>query len=77
MNADHPLYCQAFAAQAPLMRARYATASVAQCFYAKQDVLATIALEAGQFDPAYIAKLYAELDAIRDRELSLARRVAA
>ena len=55
---------------------RTATAKVsrytlAQCEYAIADIHATLALQDGDLGHPYVAKLYAELDAVRDRRMVL------
>lgn len=47
--------------------------SNAQCDYAMRDIHTTIALHEGDLNQPYIQKLWAELDAVRERQLKLSR----
>jgi len=60
------VYRAEYARLAPLYRQRWANAAVLALDHAKADILAAMLACGG--DPAYDAKLYAELDAVRDRE---------
>lgn len=70
---NHPLYNEAFARWSPVFRAKHAKASRTSCDVVKQDVIETIAIWEmdDNANPSYVGKLYAELDAIRDREMVL------
>jgi hypothetical protein len=65
-------YCAAYAKWSPLMRDRWAGRKDPQSFaYAKAEIAVLLQLhDVG----AYVGKLYAELDAIRDREHALSKR---
>ena len=45
--------------------------TLAQCEYAIADIHTTLALHDGDLSHPYVAKLYAELDAARDRRMVL------
>lgn len=45
-----------------------------QCEFAMRDIHATIALHEGDLNHPYIQKLWAELDAVRDRHTRLQRK---
>lgn len=45
--------------------------TLAQCEYAIADIHATLALHDRDLGHPYVAKLYAELDAVRDRRMVL------
>lgn len=45
--------------------------TASQCEFAIRDIHATIALHEGDLDHPYIQKLWAELDAVRDRHAKL------
>jgi len=62
-------YEEAFAHFAPIFRDMWKTRSVAACAAAKRDIVETLPLH--QERNAYVGKLYAELDAIRDREAAM------
>ena len=42
-----------------------------QCHFAMRDIHTTIALHDGDLNHPYIQKLWAELDAVRDRQMAL------
>ena len=67
-------YGEAFAKYAPIMRARWSKSTAAARHYAKADINAALFAQSGiDGNDAYIAKLYAELDAIRDAEMAARR----
>jgi len=57
-----------------MMRVRWTGKCAASMSAAKADILATLELHDGA--SAYVGKLYAELDAIRDAEMAMRRRAA-
>lgn len=71
---DQNAYGHAYAYWAPLYRARWTLGSrrdnSASIAFAKRDVQETLSIWSGPEDrsSAYVGKLYAELDAIRDLE---------
>jgi len=65
-------YEEAFAHYAPMYRAHWSRSRKADREAAVRDILATLKLHV-QRSP-YAAKLYAELDAIRDAELAYQKR---
>jgi len=75
-------YRSEYAKQAPLMRAKWRDASPSAAAWAHADVLETIQIaesdyrdprQPGAYSAAYVAKLYAELDALRDRRAAIAK----
>lgn len=73
---DHPEYRMAYAKYYPLYVMRWETRARHECVYARHDIVATLHA-CGENDPAYVGKLYAELDAVRDRVLVLDQRLKA
>lgn len=72
MNLSHLYsYEAAFAYYAPLFRSQWKTLSPEACAASKADILETLALHRER--SPYVGKLYAELDAIRDREMALGK----
>jgi hypothetical protein len=70
-------YNEAFAKYAPIMRARWIGKPAASLAYAKSDILAALHAQSGiDGNDAYVGKLYAELDAVRDAEHAAARAAA-
>jgi len=45
--------------------------TIAQCDFATADIHATLALHGDDLSNPYVTKLYAELDAVRDRRMVL------
>jgi hypothetical protein len=76
-STSSPLYCQSYAKWAPIMADRWCGAiDRGVLISARQDVYDAISMHEDQshWDHAYLGKLYAELDAIRDRQLVVDRR---
>jgi hypothetical protein len=69
----HTTYAAAYAAHYPRYTALWSTRSIGACLGAREDIYATLRAQGDERTP-YTGKLYAELDAIRDRELDLANR---
>ena len=67
------IYGAEYARQYPIMRDKWRGRTLAECFAAKVDIFDTLTLHNLEGAPAYVAKLYAELDAIRDYELATKR----
>jgi hypothetical protein len=69
MTMNNEAYNEAYATFAPIMRARWTSKSAqASMDASKSDILETMKLH--PIASAYVGKLYAELDAIRDAELA-------
>jgi len=71
-------YQEAYAHHAPRYREYYATKTVRECNAAREDILNTMQVMAvnlrcgeGLMADPYMGKLYAELDAVRDRLMNL------
>jgi acyl-CoA reductase-like NAD-dependent aldehyde dehydrogenase len=61
-------YEEAFAHYAPIMRERWARSTAAERAYASAEIRDVLKLHDERI--AYVAKLYAELDAIRDASMA-------
>ena len=72
MNTTHHSYEEAFAYWAPIYRTRHERLSAESLPHVKADIVATLAIWGADRTP-YTAKLLAELDAVRDRELAIRR----
>lgn len=62
-------YCQSYAYYAPSFRQLWKSQGSVACHAAMADIYATLPLH--DHESAYSGKLYAELDAIRDRLLEI------
>ena len=58
-------------------RHKFALADANVCDHALADCHTTLRLWGDKIDPEYARKLWAEIDALRDRKMALARRTAA
>lgn len=65
----HRTYSEAYAFHYPRFQQAYRVAGKAGCQHARADIYATLALHPEQ--SPYTGKLYAELDAIRDRLMAI------
>lgn len=67
---DTPEYRMSYARNYPLYVMRWEDRKPSECYYAQRDIHATLKA-CPDADPAYIGKLWAELDAIRDRMMTI------
>ena len=73
---DTPEYKQSYALHYPRYSAMWSRKHAWQCRYAQEDIHTALRLMPDA-DPAYLGKLYAELDAVRDRMMILRKGDAA
>jgi len=58
------------------LKRKFAAYDENACDYAIMDCHATLKLWGDKVDPEYARKLWAEIDALRDRKMALARKTA-